>query len=169
VNRKEKGMENNEKKSDQPIPGQNRRELLKTVGAALIAGSIPAVGAEEIEAQERPKKPRVFTVPAATKTALQKISPDPEGKEISVFFAHPRGSKIASVVPLLASDSEAVAALSKELHGSPARATISGGIIHVNLGQAAEGRCTLSGLGGVAAFKPDPGPVEKGTIYRETR
>jgi hypothetical protein len=159
ASQKEKYMEKDS--LDERESSQNRRELLKSVGAALLAGSVL-----DVSAQEGKAVPKVFTIPGTVKTALQDITPSPEGKEFDVFFAHPRGAKAASIVSVATTDREAVNILSRELKGSPARAVVSGGIIHVNLGVAAEGRCTLSGAAGVASFRPGPGPVEKGIIVR---
>ena len=50
------------------------------------------------------------------------------------------------VVPLASGDTASISSLSKQLGASLGTATVAGGVLHISLAKAAEGRCSLRSL-----------------------
>jgi hypothetical protein len=117
---------------------ESRRDMLLKIGAALAVASVPIDGMAQTPARQAQSK--VVRIPA---NITRPFSPKAEKQTFSVFFSHPGGTD-ASVLVIPASDQRSVREATNLLRGEPpATATIVGGVIHVNLGRAAAGRCTM--------------------------
>lgn len=144
---------------------ETRREMLRKIGIALAATSVASVAAEALGQDQRTAAGKI-----ATDMRMQgavRLSPDVKTaftKELrgdyNVFVAiRPDGKASAVVVP--ENDPKAIQLVRNQLGAPPARATIVGGVIHVDLGVAAAGRCSGNGKGAaVATFNPS-GPIER--------
>jgi len=100
-------------------------------------------------------------LPASITTAVSGDQGD-----LKIFFAAQKG-RTASVLVIKASDADAVKMARDQLRATPASARVVNGVIQVNLGAAAEGRCNVSGIFSAAAIDfGDPPPVDVGPITR---
>lgn len=155
-------MENNELSP----AGESRRDVLKKIGLALAASSLAALPQTEAEAQAGtpPTTPTTQVKPPLDPLALRQrtlvldsaVKPlvaSQEGKEFSVFFAK-GNSGIGSVVVLPGADKPGTDKTGLLLGSKPARGKVVGGIIQVDLGLAAAGRCSGNGKAGAASFDP---------------
>lgn len=142
---------------------ESRREMLLKIGAALAVASVPL----ESNAQVNPKvgqlRTNVVRMPDNIRTV---IAANAERQQFQVFFAHPKGEPTASVLVVKASDQNSSREAAALLKAGAATATVVGGIVHVNLGNAAAGRCFGSAAAGAIDFRGG-GPVEKlGSLVR---
>ncbi len=145
---------------DKRASTETRGEVLRKLGTALTAAAaagIPAV-AEAAETTMMRSTAPVRISPQAN-LALKSIN-----GTFNVFFAHPRGSDAGSVVVVRAGDEKSSSVLSRSLKATPAVATVANGIVTVNLGKAAEGRCFGSAIAGAVAFGGGPSPIEVGPL-----
>ncbi|WP_395090953.1 hypothetical protein [Armatimonas sp.] len=144
-----------EEKEMTPV-ATSRRDVLKKIGMALAASSLAALPQEEAAAQtpqDLKLKPGSLQLRAVHLDASVKpLVASQEGKEFSIFFAKGRGP--GSVVVIAGDDKEGTDKTAKTLGVKPGRGKVVGGIIQVDLGLAAEGRCSGNGKGAVASFDP---------------
>ena len=141
---------------------ETRRDMLRKIGLALAATSVAGVATETLGQDQRVGKIDVGRLQGAVR-----LSPDVKTaftKEVqgdyNVFVAIRRDGK-ASAVVIPETDPRAAQLVKTQLGAPPARATIVGGVIHVDLGIAAAGRCSGNGKGAaVATFNPGD-PVER--------
>ena len=142
-------MENNELSP----AGESRRDVLKKIGLALAASSLAALPQTEAEAQTQSqlRDPRQRSL--VLDSAVKPLVASQEGKEFSVFFDK-GNSGIGSVVVLPGADKPGTDKTGLLLGSKPARGKVVGGIIQVDLGLAASGRCSGNGKAGAASFDP---------------
>lgn len=146
---------------------ESRREMLLKIGAALAVASVPL----ESNAQVKPKvgqqpqlRTNVVRIPDNIRSV---IAANAERQQFQVFFAHPKGEPTASVLVVKASDQNSSREAAALLKAGAATATVVGGIVHINLGNAAAGRCFGSAAAGAIDFRGG-GPVEKlGSLVRQ--
>ena len=146
---------------------ETRRDMLQKIGLALAASTV-ASGPLEAHAQvakDRPGRPIQLKGPVKLPASIQSAVKGDEG-DLKIFFTTKKGGA-ASVLVLKASDQEAVRLARSQLRAGPATARVVDGVIQVNLGRAAEGRCNLSDVfSAVAIDFGDPPPMEIGPITR---
>lgn len=141
---------------------ETRRQMLRKIGLVL-AGTAAASIPVEVLGQVMPGQGRSGAGLQATRSVqLNNVktafSPTQTG-EYNVFVAIAKnGAASAVVVPK--NDRETTRLVRGQLGAAPATATLVGGMIQVNLGQAAAGRCSGNSNGAaVATFNPGS-PVE---------
>ncbi len=129
-------------------PEANRRDLLKKICAALAAAS----AAPLLMAQTKPGatgNPMSAVTMAPTPGSHVKLDPSirlplPSAGEYDVFYARPPGASEASLVVLRRSDAQAVQRVAKQVSGPPPfTARLVNGVVHIDLGARAAGRCIL--------------------------
>ena len=147
---------------------ETRREMLKKIGLALAAVPVAAALAQGEAAQAQPRfQPNGKAL--ALDPKINTLVSDVEGKEFSLFFAKAPKSGVASVVVVPDSDRASTSTAIKNLGGKPARGKVVGGVIQIDLGLAAEGRCSgNSGSLAAASFNPVGGgdPFKGAPIMR---
>jgi hypothetical protein len=144
-------MENkNEEQSESGL--ETRRAMLRKIGASLAAISVGALVSNEASGQKLNQIKNIRIAPDV-KTVLPT-----ETKELNVFVAIQKG-RGASAIVVDSSDTETVRKLKTQLKVNPANAVVNGGIIQLDLGVAAEGRCSGNSVGAAVAFNPR-GPIE---------
>jgi hypothetical protein len=141
---KEKENEQNE------TNGETRREMLRRIGTALAVVSVGALVGDVSAQRTTTTMSKPLRIPTDIKTAVK------DEKEYNVFVAVQKGVGSSAIV-IDSSDTAAINRLRKDLKVNPARATVSGGIVHIDLGAAAEGRCFMnSAAATVLNFNPGP-------------
>ena len=155
------------KKPTEPGQGESRRDMLQKIGLALAASTVAAVPLKAnaqlvTKGQNRPVQLRgPIKLPASIQTAVSGDS-----GELKVFFAKQRKGG-ASILVLKAGDQEGLRLARTQLRAAPATASVVGGVIQVNLGKAAEGRCNLTDVFSAASIDfGDPPLMEIGPITR---
>lgn len=140
---------------------ETRRQMLRKIGLVLAgtaAASIPVEVLGQVTGQtiKRPTGVGQALQLEGVKTAFE---PNQSG-EYRVFVAIAKTGG-ASAVVVRSNDQETAKRLQAQLGVSPCTATLSGGMIQVNLGKAAAGRCSGNGHGSaVGTFGGPGGPVE---------
>jgi hypothetical protein len=143
---------------------ESRRNMLRKIGVALAATTV-AASSGEARAQKMSRIARPISqnlkLPSSIKTA---VSGD-EG-ELKIFVATNK-SGAASILVLKASDYDGVKLAQAQLHAEPASARVVNGVVQVNLGKAAEGRCNISSAAAAAIDFGNPPPVDTGPFTRQ--
>lgn len=131
----------------------DRRELLRTLGAALATASAGGALLAETTAM-----PEAMAARKYVRTIPRDVKLSPVDGVYKVFYSRTKSSHTASVLVVPTSSPNDVTRIAKDTGGSPALARVVGGVVHVDLGIAAEGRCTYSGAIAAARFNPGGDP-----------
>jgi len=134
---------------------ETRRQMLRKIGMVLAGTAAASLPLEVLGQVKRPTGGQALQL-EGVKTAFE---PNQSG-EYRVFVAIAKTGG-ASAVVVRSNDQETVKLLQAQLGAPPCTATLSGGMIQVNLGRAAAGRCSGNSKGNaVGTFGGPGGPVE---------
>ena len=141
---------------------ETRRQMLRKIGMVLAGTAVASIPLEVLGQVKRPTDGQALQL-EGVKTAFE---PGQSG-EYNVFVAIAK-TGAASAVVVRSSDQETAKRLRAQLGAAPATATLSGGMIQINLGRAAAGRCSGNSKGSaVGTFGGPGGPVESPRRLRQ--
>jgi len=133
---------------------ETRRQMLRKIGMVLAGTAAASIPLEVLGQGRRTTEGQALKL-ENVKTAFE---PSQSG-EYRVFVAIARTGG-ASAIVVRSGDQETAKRLQAQLGAPPCSATLSGGMIQINLGKVAAGRCSGNGHGSaVGTFGPG-GPVE---------